>query len=174
MGINFWSVVQNDTDIIEKIKGGLDAYGMGFGFDASRGCIPSIKPACSDKCIPISNLSDAIQLEFMYRLTQWKDAENAVLVYPNFGQGMFPNQTKSLCWNMSFGMEKTQFFITTYDENVVLWLLEKTPKEQISLYATYMEDGKTKLYEFTKDQISDLMSCNVMFNFERYLPNYKN
>ena len=172
-GINFWSVVQNDTDIIEKIKGGLDAYGIGFGFDASRDCIPSIKPACSDKCIPISNLSDAIGLEFMYRLTQWKDAENAVLVYPNFGQGMFPNQTKSLCWNISLGMEKTQFFVTTYDENVVIWLLEKTPKEQIGLYATYMENGKTKLYEFTGNQICDLMSYSVMFNFPRYLPNYK-
>jgi len=170
-GMNFWSLVENDKDIIEKIKGGLDAYGIGFGFDTSKDCIPSIKPACSDNWIPISNLSDAIQLEFMYRLTHWKDADDASLIYPGFGQGMFVGQTKSLCENMAL-MEKTQFFITTYDENVVMWLLEKTPKEQIGLYATYMQEGKTKLYEFTEGQISYLMSCNIMFNFQKYLPNY--
>jgi AAA15 family ATPase/GTPase len=68
--------------------------------------------------------------------------------------------------------ESNQYFITTYSPYLLMSLIEKTPKDELSVFLTFLlEDRETKVKTLANEQIEEVldMDVDVFFNLDKFL-----
>lgn len=84
----------------------------------------------------------------------------------------FPFYTKYLAERIALGKENNQYFIATHNPYFLASILEKSPKEDVAIFITYLDHYQTKarlLTEVQKEQILEMGPEDVFFNFDKFL-----
>jgi hypothetical protein len=89
--------------------------------------------------------------------------ENSVLVFEEPEVHAFPSYIKQLGEKIAFD-ESNQYFIVTHNPYLFLSIVEKTPKDNVNVFATYMKDYQTKVKQANSEQISVLMDYDPFAN----------
>lgn len=84
----------------------------------------------------------------------------------------FPFYTKYLAERIALGNGDNQYFIATHNPYFLTSILEKSPKEDVAIFITYLDRYQTKarlLVEAQKEQILEMGSEDVFFNIDKFL-----
>ena len=80
----------------------------------------------------------------------------------------FPFYTKYLAERIAFD-ETNQFFITTHNPYLLSSIVEKTPKDKLSVFVTRMEKFETKIKQVPDKNLAELLELDsdAFFNLDR-------
>lgn len=119
--------------------------------------------------LPYTSLSDTLQ-RLIYYISAIETNKNSVLIFEEPESHAFPYYTKYLAERIAFD-EKNQYFITTHNPYFLLSLVEKVQKEDITIFITYMANGKTNVKKISEERIEKILSCeeDIFFNLENFL-----
>ena len=83
----------------------------------------------------------------------------------------FPFYTKYLAERIALGNDNNQYFIATHNPYFLTSILEKSPKEEVAIFITYIDHYQTRvrlLDEAQKEEILE-MGSDVFFNIDKFL-----
>jgi AAA15 family ATPase/GTPase len=84
----------------------------------------------------------------------------------------FPYYTKYLAERIALMNSNNQYFIATHNPYFLTSILEKSPKEEVAIFITYLDHYQTKarlLDEAQKEQILEMGAEDVFFNIDKFL-----
>jgi AAA15 family ATPase/GTPase len=120
--------------------------------------------------LPYSALSESLQRIIFYTAIVLGNKNMAVaLDMPE--AHMHPPHIKKLA-ELIARDESNQYFITTYSPYLLMSLIEKTPKDELSVFLTFLlEDRETKVKTLANEQIEEVldMDVDVFFNLDKFL-----
>jgi AAA15 family ATPase/GTPase len=111
---------------------------------------------------PYITVSDTLQRMLFYNAAIDSN-ENSTLVFEEPEVHAFPAYIKRLGEKIAFD-ESNQYFIVTHNPYLFLSIVEKTPKDNVNVFATYMKDYQTKVKQANSEQISVLMDYDPFAN----------
>jgi AAA15 family ATPase/GTPase len=93
---------------------------------------------------------------------------NSTLIFEEPESFAFPYYTKYLGERIAF--DKTnQYFISTHNPYLLFAILEKTSKDAVNVFITYLKDYETKVKMLTDEEIPILMDADPFFNLGYFL-----
>ena len=119
--------------------------------------------------LPYELISDTLKRLIFY-LAAVESNEGAVIAMEEPEAHAFPAYTKFLAERIALD-EGNQYFITTHNPYLLLSLVEKTPKENLAVFVTYLkgyETGAVRLSDEDLDKLVNLASA-VFFNLDLFL-----
>ena len=119
--------------------------------------------------LPYSTLSESLKRIIFYTAIVLGNKNMAVaLDMPE--AHMHPPHVKKLA-ELIARDENNQYFITTYSPYFLMSLIEKTPKDELNVFLTYLEVRETKVKTLANEQIEEIldMDVDVFFNLDKFL-----
>jgi hypothetical protein len=95
--------------------------------------------------------------------------KDSVLAFEEPESHAFPYYTKYLAEVIALDTNNNQYFISTHNPYFLLPILEKSPKEDVAIFITYLEDYQTKVKPLSQKQLEEIMEIDVFSNIERFL-----
>jgi AAA15 family ATPase/GTPase len=118
---------------------------------------------------PYITTSDTLQRVIFFTAAM-ESNEKSTLIFEEPESFAFPYYTKYLGERIAF--DKTnQFFISTHNPYLLLSILEKTSKDSVNVFVTYLKDYETKVKAMTDEEIPVLMyeDTDPFFNLGYFL-----
>jgi AAA15 family ATPase/GTPase len=116
---------------------------------------------------PYIATSDTLQRVIFFSAAM-ESNEKSTLIFEEPESFAFPYYTKYLGERIAFD-ESNQYFISTHNPYLLLAILEKTPKDSVNVFVTYLKDYETKAKALTGDEISVLMDSDPFFNLKKFI-----
>ena len=116
---------------------------------------------------PYMLASDTLQRVIFYTIAI-ESNKNSTLVFEEPESHAFPYYTKYLGEKIAFD-ESNQYFIATHNPYLLLSILEKTPKDDVSVFITYFRDYQTKVKRLSDGEVSELMDYDPFFNLHSFI-----
>jgi hypothetical protein len=118
--------------------------------------------------LPYSALSESLQRIIFYTAIVLGNKNVAVAL--DKPDHMHPPHVKKLA-EMIARDESNQYFITTYSPYLLMSLIEKTPKDELSVFLTCKDRDETKVKTLANEQIEEVldMDVDVFFNLDKFL-----
>lgn len=113
---------------------------------------------------PYSVLSDTLQRLIFY-LAAIETNRNAVLLLEEPESHAFPFYTKYLGERIALD-KSNQYFISTHNPYLLFPLVEKTPRDEIQVFVTSMENHRTQVRPISEKAMQDLLDLDVDVFFE--------
>jgi AAA15 family ATPase/GTPase len=119
--------------------------------------------------LPYSALSESLRRIIFYTAIVLGN-KNMVTALDMPEAHMHPPHVKKLA-ELIARDENNQYFITTYSPYFLMSLIEKTPKDDLNVFLTYLEDRETKVKTLANEQIEEIldMDMDVFFNLDKFL-----
>ena len=118
---------------------------------------------------PYIATSDTLQRVIFFSAAM-ESNEKSTLIFEEPESFAFPYYTKYLGERIAF--DKTnQYFISTHNPYLLLSILEKTSKDSVNVFITYLKDYETKVKALTDEEIPVLMyeDADPFFNLGYFL-----
>ncbi len=118
---------------------------------------------------PYSLVSDTLQ-RIVFYLVAIETNKDSIIVFEEPEAHTFPYYTKFLAERIALD-ESNQYFIATHNPYFLLSVLAKTPKDDIGIFITHLEDYQTKVRSITENEMSEMLDldASVFFNLNRFL-----
>lgn len=109
-------------------------------------------------------------MRIIFYLAAISTNKNSILVFEEPEAHAFPYYTKYLAERIAFDKDN-QYFISTHNPYFLFPILEKIPKEEISIFITYWKDDHTVVKQMSEDDIKEVFEegIDIFFNLERFL-----
>lgn len=121
--------------------------------------------------LPYTLLSDTLQ-RLIYYICAIETNENSILIFEEPESHAFPYYTKYLGEMIALS-KKNQYFISTHNPYFLSSIIEKSEKNSIKIFVTYLEEGQTKIKEIENDGLDILFEyydpMDIFFNIENIL-----
>jgi len=119
---------------------------------------------------PYSVVSDTLQ-RVVFHIAAMETNRDSILIFEEPEAHSFPFYTKYIAERIAFD-ESNQYFISTHNPYFLLAVLEKTPKENIAIFVTYLRDYQTQVKALSEQELEEILDLDVdvFFNLERFLP----
>jgi len=116
--------------------------------------------------LPYLNLSDTLQ-RIIFHLTAILSNKNSVIAFEEPEAHAFPYYTRFLAEQIALDDRGNQYFISTHNPYFLLSIIEKSGMDT-SVFITYLEEGETKVKQFTGKKLEKLLEydVDVFFNLE--------
>lgn len=174
-GSNMFAVVMGN----KKLRKTMSRFFKDFGF------YPVLKPQdktfefqkqVEDMDIAVSYpyilLSDTLQ-RIIFHVIAIESNENSTLVFEEPESHAFPYYTGFLGEKIAYD-EKNQYFIATHNPYLLLSILEKTPKDSVNVFITYIRDYQTKVKCLNDEEVSELMVYDPFANLDYFIDGGEN
>jgi len=169
-GDNLLAVILARKDLRAIIKQLFDRFGLSLVFEPQEGKI-KVQKQLEDIIIafPYSLASETLQ-RLVFYLTAIHSNKNSVLAFEEPEAHAFPYYTKYLAEIIALNKNENQYFISTHNPYFLLSILEKTPKNQIAVFNTRLENYQTKVKALTERDMKQVLEkgTDVFFNIERF------
>jgi AAA15 family ATPase/GTPase len=177
---NLMEVIRSRKRLLESLKSLLSKPNLDFVFDLTSRTIrlewqtPAGERFREALYLPYSALSDALQIT-IFNLAIVLGNENMVIALEEPETHMSPTHIKKLAELIAHDENGNQYFISTYSPYLLMTLLEKTRKDELNVYLTYLKNRETKVKLLTdkqKEEIHD-MGVDIFFNLDKFLEELK-
>jgi len=169
-GYNLLAVILGRKDLRAIIKQIFDRFGLSLVFEPQEGKI-KVQKQLEDILIafPYSLASETLQ-RLVFYLTAIQSNQNSVLAFEEPEAHAFPYYTKYLAEIIALDKNENQYFISTHNPYFLLSILEKTPKNEIAIFNTYLENYQTKVKALTEDDMKEVLEkgIDIFFDIERF------
>jgi hypothetical protein len=163
-GSNLVSLISVSEKIRETISQLSNDFGLKIIIREDEDTIEFVKQLSNiiSFSYPYITVSDTLLRMIFYNVAIDSN-ENSTLIFEEPEVHAFPAYIKQLGEKIAFD-ETNQYFIVTHNPYLFLSIAEKTPKNDLNVFATYMKDYQTKVKRASNEQISDLMDYDPFFN----------
>lgn len=169
-GDNLLAVILSRKELRTLIKQIFDHFGLSLVFEPREGRI-KVQKQLEDIIIafPYSLASETLQ-RLVFYLTAIHSNKNSILAFEEPEAHAFPYYTKYLAEIIALDKNENQYFISTHNPYFLLSILEKTPKNEIAVFNTYLENYQTKVKALTEDQMKEVLDkgIDIFFDIERF------
>jgi AAA15 family ATPase/GTPase len=169
-GDNLLAVVLVRKDLRTILKQIFDGFGLTLVFEPHEGKI-RVQKQLEDIVIsfPYSLVSETLQRLVFYLAAIYSN-KDSVLAFEEPEAHAFPYYTKYLAETIAHNKNNNQYFVSTHNPYFLLSMLEKTPKDEVAVFYTKLEDYQTKVKALTEEQISEILGkgIDVFFDLERF------
>ena len=120
--------------------------------------------------LPYSLASETLQ-RLVFYLAAMNSNKDSVLTFEEPEAHAFPYHTKYLAERIAFDKNNNQYFIATHNPYFLMSVLEKTPKKEVAIFLTSLENYETKAKPLTEKQKEEIleMGLDSFFNIEKFL-----
>jgi len=169
-GNNLLAVILTRKELRSIIKQIFDRFGLSLVFEPQEGRI-KVQKQLEDIIIafPYSLASETLQ-RLVFYLTAIHSNQHSVLAFEEPEAHAFPYYTKYLAEIIALNKNENQYFISTHNPYFLLSILEKTPKNEIAIFNTRLENYQTKVKALTEDEMKEVLEkgIDVFFDIERF------
>ena len=170
-GNNLLSIILVNKKLRTLLKQLFDHFELRLVLEPEEGKI-KVQKQLEDIIVsfPYSLVSDTLQ-RLVFYLTAIHSNQNSTLAFEEPEAHAFPYHTKYLAETIALDKNKNQYFISTHNPYFLLSMLEKTPKDDIGVFYTRLENYQTKVKALTEKNIEDVLEkgIDLFFNIERFL-----
>lgn len=168
-GDNLVSLLLTNRELMSTVSNIFPKYGLKLYLKPHENVIEIIKQV-EDVLIsyPYTLISDTLQ-RVIFHLSAVLSNKDSILVFEEPESHAFPYYTKYIAEIMALDEGNNQYFIATHNPYFLEPIIEKAPKEDITIFITYFEDYQTKVKPLSQDEIEDLMHIDVFSNIDKYL-----
>jgi len=168
-GRNLLSLLLTKREIMAIVNNIFNKYGLRLVLKPHENKIEIIKEMEGVLIsYPYLLISDTLQ-RVIFHLSAVLSNRDSVLIFEEPESHSFPYYTKYMAEIMALDNEHNQYFIATHNPYFLEPIIEKSPKEDISVFVTYFEDYQTKVRPLNRDEIEDLMHVDIFSNIDKYL-----
>jgi len=140
-----------------------NSFFLKFGFNLSLKTylsrnlieVTRVKTGRSSFDLPYSLTSDTLQ-RIVFYLAAIMTSKDASIILEEPEAHTFPYYTQFLSEKIAKDTGN-QFFLSTHNPYFLKTLMEKTPKDDLSIFVTFYQDYQTKIYKLTNQEISEYM-----------------
>jgi len=121
--------------------------------------------------LPYSLASETLQ-RLVFYLAAIHSNRESILTFEEPEAHAFPYYTKYLAEIIASDKNNNQYFIATHNPYFLTSILEKTPKEEVAIFVTSLENYQTKAKPLTEKQREKIlvdMGYDFFFNIEKFL-----
>lgn len=170
-GYNLLAVILARKELRSIVKQIFDCFGLSLVFEPQEGRI-KVQKQLEDVIIafPYSLTSETLQ-RLVFYLTAIHSNQHSILAFEEPEAHAFPYYTKYLAEIIALDKNENQYFISTHNPYFLLSILEKTPKTEIAIFNTHLENYQTKVKLLTEDEMKEVLEkgIDVFFDIERFL-----
>lgn len=118
---------------------------------------------------PYSMISDTLQ-RLIFHLTAIESNKDSTILFEEPESHAFPFYIKELAETIALD-DVNQYFISTHNPYLLLSILEKAKKEEVSINLVHFADYQTKVKSLSENQIKELLSLgsDVFFNIDKLI-----
>ena len=117
---------------------------------------------------PYGLASDTMQ-RLVFYLCAILSNKDSVLIFEEPEAHAFPYYTKFLAESIGLDENANQYFMSTHNPYFLMPLIEKTPKGDLAVFITYLDDYQTKVRPLTEAEIEESMEFDIFGNLEIFL-----
>jgi hypothetical protein len=167
-GPNLFSLVYGSRKLREWLAELFRPYGFEVLLEPVERTIKVIKREAGIlTALPLGMASDTLQRILFYTVAMESNT-NSVLVFEEPETHAFPYYTKYL--GERIGTDPSnQYFLSTHNPYLLVPLLEKTPKDQVALFATQYRNYATTVIPLSEDQIGRLLDADPFLGLQAVL-----
>jgi hypothetical protein len=116
------------------------------------------------------SISETLQRIVFYKAIL-ETNEHAILILDEPEANTFPFYTKYLAERIALE-NSNQFFLTTHNPYVLMSIIEKTPRQDLAVFVTRMNNYRTEFSLVDEKGLSEMLdlSMDVFLNLERFFP----
>jgi AAA15 family ATPase/GTPase len=167
-GSNLFALIMSNKRIREIVNTLVKDMNLNFMLKPKEKKIEIVKQR-DDLIIsyPYISTSDTLQRVIFFSAAM-ESNEKSTLIFEEPESFAFPYYTKYLGERIAFD-ESNQYFISTHNPYLLLAILEKTPKDSVNVFVTYLKNYETKAKALTEEEISVLMDSDPFFNLKKFI-----
>jgi len=169
-GDNLLAVILSRKELRVIIKQIFDHFGLSIVFEPPEGRI-RVQKQLEDIIIafPYSLASETLQ-RLVFYLTAIYSNQHSTLAFEEPEAHAFPYYTKYLAEIIALDKNENQYFISTHNPYFLLSILEKTPKDEIAIFYTRLENYQTKVKPLTEEDMKEVLEkgIDLFFDIERF------
>lgn len=168
-GDNLVSILLTNPELRSTVNNIINRYGLKLVLKPHENLIEIMKEVQGVIIsYPYILVSDTLQ-RVIFHLSAVFSNKDSVLIFEEPESHAFPYYTKYLAEIMALDKGNNQYFIATHNPYFLEPIIEKSPKEDISIFLTYFEDYQTKVKRLNQDEIEDLMHIDIFSNIDKFL-----
>ncbi|MEM9884438.1 MAG: AAA family ATPase [Bacteroidota bacterium] len=168
-GSNLFRTIQTHAELREEIANLLEANGLRLQLNTVQKSIEIVKIKGNvSYTLPYIALADTLRRIIFYYAAIMSNKES-ILLFEEPESHFFPPYIRDLAFKIIDDAEN-QYFIATHSPQLFNTLVEKTPKEDLAVFATYYENDETKIHKMEEEELSELLDygVNVFSNLSKY------
>ncbi|MEM2419941.1 MAG: AAA family ATPase [Candidatus Bathyarchaeia archaeon] len=169
-GDNLLAVVLVRRDLRSVLKQIFEKFGLILVLEPQEGKI-RVQKQFEDIVVtfPYSLASETLQ-RLVFHLAAIYSNKDSVIAFEEPEAHAFPYYTKYLAEMIAQNKNNNQYFISTHNPYFLLSVLEKAPRDEVSVFCTRLEGYQTKVKALTEEQIGEVLEkgLDVFFNIERF------
>lgn len=168
-GKNLSAVLYSNRELRNLLGNLMDDFQLEIVVRAGQNAVDVQKKADGISiAYPLSSISETLRRLIFY-LAAIKTNQNSTLIFEEPEAHAFPYYTKYLSELIALD-QSNQYFISTHNPYFLLSMIEKTPKEELAVYAVSMKNGQTHAKLLEKNALEEIMDegMDVFFNIERF------
>jgi len=170
-GDNLLAVILARKELRTLLKQIFEHFGLSLVLEPREGRI-KVQKQLEDVIIafPYPLASETLQ-RLVFYITAIHSNNNSILAFEEPEAHAFPYYTKYLAETIALNKNNNQYFMSTHNPYFLISILEKTPKNQVAVFLTHLENYQTKVKALTEDNIKEILEkgTDVFFDIERFL-----
>lgn len=170
-GDNLLAVILTRKELRAISQQIFNRFGLRLVFEPQEGRI-KVQKQLEDIIIafPYSLASETLQ-RLVFYLTVIHSNQHSTLAFEEPEAHAFPYYTKYLAEIIALDKNENQYFISTHNPYFLLSMLEKTPKDEIAVFYTRLENYRTKVKSLTEEDMKEVLEkgIDLFFDIERFL-----
>ena len=169
-GENLLSVLMSHKELKKMVSNIFKEYGLKMVLKPHENKI-EVQKETDDMIIsyPYSLVSDTLQ-RIIFHLAAIETNKDSVITFEEPESHAFPYYTKFLAERIALD-NRNQYFISTHNPYFLLSVLEKSPKDDIAIFVTYLKGYETQVKPLNEEDKKEILEAGIdaFFNIERFL-----
>jgi predicted ATPase len=172
-GPNMIEVIRSRKELMEALQSLLSKLNLNLMLDITGLTIRLELQAAGEGIretlyLPYSTLSESLR-RMVFNLAVVLGNRNMVIAIEEPETHMSPTHIKKLAELIAHDKNGNQYFISTYSPYLLMTLLEKTRKDELNVYLTYLKNRETKVKPLTDEQKEEIldMDLDIFFNLDK-------
>jgi AAA15 family ATPase/GTPase len=118
---------------------------------------------------PYALVSDTLQ-RVVFHFVAIETNKDSILIFEEPDAYAFPYYTKFFAERVALDTSN-QYFVSTHNPYFLLSVLEKTPKDDVAIFITYLKEHQTKVRLLAQDELPEVLDldASVFFNLDHFL-----
>lgn len=169
-GENLLTILLTNQDIYNLINSLLKEFSLEMVLDEAESKIRILSYGEKKILYPYSLLSDTLQRTIFY-LVAIKSNKDSIILLEEPEAHSFPYYTKMIAESIAYDSLDNQYFISTHNPYFLLAILEKSKKEDVSVFWTEFVEGETKIRELSEEDKEKILErgMDVFFQFSDFI-----
>jgi predicted ATPase len=117
---------------------------------------------------PYVTISDTLK-HIIFYVTAIKSNRDSTLVFEEPESNSFPFYTMELAERIGQDEGDNQYFMTTHNPYFLEPLVEKTPRDELSVFLVHSKGYATRIKRLSEDAVAELVEMDPFLNLDRFL-----